>query len=101
MVFADTIDADALSSTRAVRAAPPAGCTLHVRMWEAPDSRRRVWGSVTHPGDMLAGAGDVAGLLDLVRFIVKEAACEAHVTLVKLSSRITHRNARASSARPT
>ena len=73
---------------RAVPAAPQA-VDLLVRMWESPESSRRVWGELV---SRAVPESTVAQLLDTVRFVVKEAACEAHVTLAKLTSRIAARS---------
>eukprot|EP00047_Mylnosiga_fluctuans_P020742 m.95916 g.95916 ORF g.95916 m.95916 type:complete len:829 (-) comp8614_c0_seq2:391-2877(-) len=81
--------------TRSLPSALAPDCTVRVRMWESPDSCRRVWGDVT----VCDVAMSVPAVLDIVKYVVKEAACEAHVTLAKLSSRIAHRSARPGSAR--
>lgn len=58
-------------------------------MWEASESSRRVWGELQHRADVL-GAG-TAAMLDILRFVLKEVACESHIPLAKLATRIAHR----------
>lgn len=87
MLFSDSFDQ--LPTTRGLPHCS-SGADVHVRMWEAPDSCRRVWGDLFHRPQCL-GAARAATLLDTVRFVTKEAACEAHVTLAKLTNRIARR----------
>ncbi len=96
MFFSDNFDAQV--ATRGIPVPPSPDCALRVRLWESPDSCRRVWGDMYHRGDVLPGDASQA-LLDLFRYVVKEAACEAHVTLAKLCARIAHRSTRPGSSR--
>ena len=89
MIFSDNMDV--LPPIRDITTPLPEECALHVRMWESPDSARRVWGEVSCRLDVLQRPPGLAGVLDIVKIVLREAACEAHVTLAKLTARIASR----------
>jgi hypothetical protein len=85
-LFSDSLDS--FPACRSVPPLPSGSPLLHVRMWESPDSCRRVWGQAHHDPSLPC---EMAALLDTLRFVVREAACEPHVTLARLSVRLAHR----------